>query len=179
MKRKNVWWVSNPKRILPIKEMALAWSNDIQRQVSQMCYSNMDFNVAISSGVKALSAGPYIRIQILIITVPADVLAPNGARPSAKTVMTTMIDMIFVPSFFGFQGFRLCLRWSDDIAQNGRQDPAKSRGTSSVNTVRPKLDGRRFPDDVFQYIFLNENVSKFHWYLFPSVQLTIFQHWFR
>ena len=32
--------------------------------------------------------------QNLVITVPADALAPNGARPSAVTVLTTKLDMI-------------------------------------------------------------------------------------
>ena len=32
--------------------------------------------------------------QNLVITVPADGLAPNGARPSADTVLTTKIDII-------------------------------------------------------------------------------------
>ena len=27
-----------------------------------------------------------------------------------------------------------------------------------VNTLRPRQNGRRFPDDIFKYIFLNENV---------------------
>ena len=36
-----------------------------------------------------LSAGlVYIRHMNLVITVPADVLTPNGARPSAATVPT-------------------------------------------------------------------------------------------
>ena len=40
------------------------------------------------------SAGPvYKRDPYLVITVHADVLAPNGARPSAGTVMTTKSDM--------------------------------------------------------------------------------------
>ena len=32
--------------------------------------------------------------QNLVITVPADGLAPNSARPSADTVLTTKIDII-------------------------------------------------------------------------------------
>ena len=27
-----------------------------------------------------------------------------------------------------------------------------------VNTLRPRQNGRRFPDDIFKWIFLNENV---------------------
>ena len=27
-----------------------------------------------------------------------------------------------------------------------------------VNTLRPRQDGRQFPDDIFKCIFLNENV---------------------
>ena len=34
--------------------------------------------------------------QDLVITVPADVLAPNGARPSAGTLMTMKLDMALV-----------------------------------------------------------------------------------
>ena len=30
--------------------------------------------------------------------------------------------------------------------------------TMSVNTLRPKQNGRNFPDDIFKCIFLNENV---------------------
>ena len=29
----------------------------------------------------------------------------------------------------------------------------------SFNTLRPRQDGRHFPDDIFKYIFLNENVQ--------------------
>ena len=28
----------------------------------------------------------------------------------------------------------------------------------SLNTLRPRQDGRRFPDDTFEHIFLKENV---------------------
>ena len=52
-----------------------------------------------------------------------------------------------------------------------------------VNTLWPRQNGRHFPDDIFQCIFFNGNIYKlcliFHWNLFPGVQLTIFQHWFR
>ena len=49
--------------------------------------------------------------------------------------------------------------------------------TTYVNTLTPKQNGHHFLDDIFKCIFLNENVSI--WSLFPRVQLTIFQHWFR
>ena len=51
-----------------------------------------------------------------------------------------------------------------------------------LNTLRPQQDGRRFRDDVFNCIFLNEIVwisIKISVTLFPRVQLTIFQHLFR
>ena len=51
-----------------------------------------------------------------------------------------------------------------------------------VNTLKPRQNGRHFPDDIFQCIFFNENVLfrlRFHWSLFPRVKLTIFQHWLR
>ena len=49
-----------------------------------------------------------------------------------------------------------------------------------LNTLRPRQNGRHFPDDIFKCIFLNENVSitiKFS-LKFPRAKLTIFQHWF-
>ena len=51
-----------------------------------------------------------------------------------------------------------------------------------INTLRPKQNRRHFPDDISKCIFLNENIwiwLRSHWSLFPRVQLTIFQHWFR
>ena len=50
-----------------------------------------------------------------------------------------------------------------------------------INTLGLWQNGRHFPDDIFKYIFLNENIwiSRFHWSLFPRVQLTILQHFLR
>ena len=51
----------------------------------------------------------------------------------------------------------------------------------SINTLRPRQNGRQFPDDIFKCIFLMKISAlwlRFHWSLFPRVQLTIFQHWF-
>ena len=52
----------------------------------------------------------------------------------------------------------------------------------SVNTLRPKRNGCHFADGIFKCISLNENLwfwLTFHWSLFLSVKLTIFQHCFR
>ena len=56
-----------------------------------------------------------------------------------------------------------------------------------LNTLRPRQDGRDKMTAIFQTPFSNAFSSmkmfefglKFHWSLFPGVQLTIFQHWFR
>ena len=53
---------------------------------------------------------------------------------------------------------------------------------TEINTLRPRQNGRHFPDGIFKWIFLNKNISisnRFHWILFPMLQLTIFKHWFR
>ena len=51
------------------------------------------------------------------------------------------------------------------------------------NTLRPRQDGRHFPDDIFKWHFSWMKIYKFrlwfHWCLLPMVQFTIFQHWFR
>ena len=39
--------------------------------------------------------------------------------------------------------------------ENGWRDLEESHGT--FNTLRPKQNGRHLPDDIFQWIFLNEN----------------------
>ena len=45
-----------------------------------------------------------------------------------------------------------------------------------VNILRPRQNGRRFADDTFKRIFVNENVTVSK---FPCAQLTIYQHRFR
>ena len=55
-------------------------------------------------------------------------------------------------------------------------------GSPWVNTLRPRQNGRHFADDIFICIFVDENVwilVKISLNLFPRVQLTIFQPWFR
>ena len=69
----------------------------------------------------------YIRDVNLVITVPADGLAPNGARPSAgKVLMTIMI--CFLPSFDDQHRFHI----DQIMSLNGWWDLAKSGGTSRV-----------------------------------------------
>ena len=51
-----------------------------------------------------------------------------------------------------------------------------------VNSSPSGQNGRHFTDDIFKFIFLNENLEfwfNFHWNLFLKAQLTINQHWFR
>ena len=48
------------------------------------------------------------------------------------------------------------------------------------NTLRPRQDGLHFPDDIFKWKLMKmfKFRLRFHWSLFPRVQLTKF-HWFR
>ena len=52
----------------------------------------------------------------------------------------------------------------EDNVSDTEQDKGTTRWTSlvihniCVNTLRPRQDGRHFPDDIFKCIFLNENV---------------------
>ena len=51
-----------------------------------------------------------------------------------------------------------------------------------INSWRPRLNRRHFADEFFKCIFFNKMFKfrlRFHWSLFPRVQLIIFQHWFR
>ena len=54
--------------------------------------------------------------------------------------------------------------------------------TTLINTLRPRQDGRHFPDDTSKWISWMKMYKfwlRFHWSLFPMIQLIIFQHWFR
>ena len=46
------------------------------------------------------------------------------------------------------------------------------------NTLRPRQNGRHLPDDIFRMKMYKFQL-RFYCSWFPSVQLTIFQHWFR
>ena len=51
-----------------------------------------------------------------------------------------------------------------------------------INTLRPRQMAAIFQmtfSNVFSRMKINELRLRFHWSLFPSVQLTIFKHWFR
>ena len=52
----------------------------------------------------------------------------------------------------------------------------------ALNTLRPKWDGRHFPDDIsntFSWVKISWFRLKFHWSLLTMLQLIICQHWFR
>ena len=66
----------------------------------------------------------------------ADGLAPDDARPSTGTVLTEKLDIICCPSSF-----------------------ADYHSDLSINTLRPRQNGRHFADDIFKCIFLNENAG--------------------
>ena len=53
---------------------------------------------------------------------------------------------------------------------------------ASGNTLRPGQDGRHFQttfSNAFSWMKMIKFRLRFHWSLFPRVQLTILQHWFR
>ena len=50
------------------------------------------------------------------------------------------------------------------------------RSSPEVNTSRLRQNGRHFPN---AFSWMKMCKLRFHWSLFPRVQLTIFQHWFR
>ena len=50
------------------------------------------------------------------------------------------------------------------------------------NSLRPKRNRRHFADGIFKCIFVMKMYClrlKFHWSLFPRVQLRVFRHWVR
>ena len=86
----------------------------------------------------------YIWDPNLFITVPADDLAPNGARSLAGTMLTR--KFMFTPSLCGYRFFCKTIFWSDDSikmvdenfffhqmtsCKNGRRDAMKFCGTTN------------------------------------------------
>ena len=52
-----------------------------------------------------------------------------------------------------------CLSMSSDFQLHGIIGPCSNKILPWFNTLRPRQDGRHFPDNIFKCIFLNENVS--------------------
>ena len=61
----------------------------------------LDFQFNLIMNNKGSVSPINISNQNLVITVPADGLAPNSARPSAGTVLITKSYMIFLMLYFG------------------------------------------------------------------------------
>ena len=85
-----------------------------------------------------------------------------------------------------YSPYCLCIKsmWSDDIWNpgNGLSTLWHQAVAWLVNTLRPRQNGRHFPDDFsngFSWMKMYEFRLTFHWSLFQEVQLTIFQHRFR
>ena len=72
----------------------------------------------------------------LVITVPADNLAPHGPRPSAGTMMTTQL-LIFLTKCPRLEVSPSYPYLPDDVIQNGRQDLEISHGKLSVKRRLP------------------------------------------
>ena len=80
--RNKLQWDLNQNSYILIQENA--FENVFQKMLASLSRPQC---VNLSSASSA-----HIQNSDLVITIPADGLAPNGARPSAGTVMTTKID---------------------------------------------------------------------------------------
>ena len=62
--------------------------------------------------------------------MPADVLAPNGARPSAGTALTTQLDKILQMFYAAVEDFLIISNLSGDIFWQSWQDLGKYHSVS-------------------------------------------------
>ena len=93
-----------------------------------------------------------IQGPILIISVPADVLVSNGARPSAGTGITIKSDVILSYFLLVIDAFEYSLCWSNNIVSSFlRQLPPPP----------PQQNGPHFADNIFRCIFMNEKLCIF------------------
>ena len=77
----------------------------------------------------------------------------------------------------------LCLNQPGHKSMTTRRYTLRPVNTPPLpNTLRPRQNGRHFPDNIFKCIFLMKMFEfqlTFYCRLFLRVQLTIFHHWFR
>ena len=113
----------------------------------------------------------------LNIIVPAD-LEYNGARPSAGIVMMTKLDMFCFFSIMNSEtlceGVPWCLRHQVISALRNQDRPLTHWGRDKMAAIFQTT-----LLDEFSRLKMYKLRLRFHWSLFPMVQLTIFQHWFR
>ena len=99
--------------------------------------------------------------------------------PSLKSVTKMQHDLV---QTWAESTDRLMDRWTDWGIQHTTPQ-LHGGGIMTVNTLRPRQNGRHFPDDIFKCIFfwmkMHEFRLIFHLGFFLRVQLTIFQYWFR
>ena len=75
------------------------------------------------------------------------------------------------PTQCWFPAWNMTARMQGTILRNRLRYIVKCRSSVSVNTLRPRQNGRHFADDIFKCIFVNENVImclRFCWNLFRS-----------
>ena len=109
--------------------------------------------------MKYCHMGPFYKCNLIDSNGSWRISAGN---PWMKTVCSQ--------TFITFKCF-----WMSDT----RQLQSIANTTVVVSTLRSQQNGCHFADDIFNYIFLKENLhiqSEFHWNLFLSDQLMISQH---
>ena len=80
-----------------------------------------------------------------------------------------------------FDNFQ-CSQWWKFHQMNAmsHQMPCDISRLQWCNTLRSRQNGRYFPDDILNAFSLMKMCKfwlKFHWSLFPMVQLAVFRHW--
>ena len=85
----------------------------------------------------------------------------NQLGNGGKTHVTTCFNPIYKRSGNNWQKWRhgMCLRDVRIPLTDPPQQSMVGRTVGgSVNTLKPRQNGRHFPDDIFKCIFLNENI---------------------
>ena len=91
------------------------------------------------------NCGPvYMHDTYSVITVPADVLAPKGARPSAGSVMTANY-ICSLQSLLDGLWFQICCRWWKATFGNGLLDLGGLADTSNQANFHTSAKQRNLP----------------------------------
>ena len=137
------------------------WSSDnflVQFQVSlKIIYLKSNWNLPGANELMVQVTMAAIDIVRFFCTSVVKLFTNKGFI-SSITYMALILPAIFHPlnhMYFHCHGDNTCtLLMSSSLL-------------TPINTLGPRQDGRHFPDDIFKWIFVDENAClKFHWNLF-------------
>ena len=122
------------------------------------------WGIYTSLGLNELTCRVHISDPNLVISVPDDILAPNGARPSTGIVtqcQNCILNVHLLISEFYWRVVDQPTFFKMVLIRSFKIRCFKIRCFSKINTLRPKWNGCHFAPNIFKSIFLCEKMLYF------------------